>query len=139
MLPRPLEQQSRPRLTAVTAIAIVVAASEEVVQRHSCPYGGVDGFEHLGAEQAPRNVRLVGHANELESCRLQFREGGRGVRSDLQLVEAARGTLHPLAKDDSVQDAIPIEENRAFYRRDSQRVATALSFGCDTSRCQIIG
>src|SRR5436190_1905139 len=129
-------QQSRFRLPALAAVAIVMIADAELVDRERRSQPRVHAVDHLAPLRAARHVGLVGDHDQAETGGAQPGQRLRHARQDLQRGLGCRRERPAVTDDWTIDYAVPVEEDGAPNASvDSHFVCAALSAGCDTRRC----
>ncbi len=140
--PGPGKQHAGLRLSAITGIAVVVIAGDEAVNRQVQRQAGIDRLNGILTSRASRDIGLVGHDDEEKSCLLQAPQTFGYSRKNLDFRDTGRGMRLPLPNNGAIYYPVAIKENSAPFGHDrhltadSHLVSCALSFGCDTSKCQ---
>jgi hypothetical protein len=128
-----LDYQPGRGLAALAAVAVVVRADEEVVEREGLPHDVVHRLNRAQRLRTASDVRLIGDDEQQESEFLQASEAAGGAIHDFQFRERRRRVRLTVAYDRAIQDSIAIEENRAgcpvHRRTDSHFVSARFKAG----------
>jgi hypothetical protein len=111
-----LDYQAGRRLAALAAVAIVVGADEEVVERQGLPHDVVHRLNGAERLRTASDVGLIGDYQQQESEFFQASEAAGGVFRDFQFRDRRRRVRLTVTHDRAIQDPIAIEENGAGGR-----------------------
>ncbi len=113
------------------------------MESKTCSQDIVDRVDRRAGLRAAHDVRLIRDDDQPQSQRRKSTRRGFHSWQNLQFVEPARRMRDP-SRQSAVQYAVTVQKRRApqfdrkmgrSHRNDSQRVAWAFNFGCDTKRC----
>ena len=135
---RRVEEKPGQWLPAGAAIAIVVRADAELVDRKQPGHAGVNGVDGGSCRGSARDVWLIGDHHQTIAAVLQTRQSASSTPGRISRSSTAGRRIRLAGPHDCpIQHAVAVEEDGArFHRVDSHLVAAALSRGCDTRRCQ---
>jgi hypothetical protein len=135
VLARSPAKQACKRFSTFAAVAIVVWAHVESVERQFRGEPCVNGVDFGGGARAARNVRLVRDDEQHETGLAQRLQRRLRIARDVELPQVG-WIRQAVANDRVVHDAVAIEKDGAPQRTVSHFVSAVLSAGWDTIRCQ---
>jgi len=142
-LSRGAQQHARLRLPAI-AFGFALSRMKtdfDAVEWKLPPHFGVNGLDQFFFDRAATYVRLICGNDEQKTGGLQFGARFGNAGENFKFCEGSWRIRLAVMRQRAIDDAIAIQKNGAFefgiYFVLSHLVCPTLSFGCETSRCQM--